>query len=352
VKLPFKKKRDNIVALDIGSRLVKVVEIGKDADALTLLRYGTSHVSPDAVVEGEVMDRDLLLESIGQALENAGIEKGEVISAISSRSVIIKRLLMDQMSEDEARVLIEMEASSHIPFEIEDVSLDFQILDYDAGDSKMEVLLVAAKREVIYEHISLLKEVGLTATVIDVDSFAIQNLHEALGIDEPLATLVNVGSEITNVNIVRDGFPLFTRDFSVGCGQYLEALQRDLQITYEDALDMLSTSNLEADDNQEAGEEALAKLSEEIAIGLERSLAYLRSSGDVEELSSIFLSGGGGTLPSLQEKLEERLRIPVKIVNPIAALQVPEEIQESLMVDGVSTLLTVAVGLGMREVLQ
>jgi type IV pilus assembly protein PilM len=328
-----------------------VVEIGRSEGRPTLLRFGTAHVSPDAVVEGEIMDRELLLSAIESAFESAEIKKDKVVTAVSSRSVIVKRLLMDRMTAEEARALIEMEASSHIPFDIEDVSLDFQVLEPNAGDGKMEVLLVAAKREVIYEHLSLLRDAGLTPTVIDVDTFAIQNLHEGVGGEEPLATLVNVGSEVTNVSIVRDGFPLFTRDFSVGCGQYLEALQRDLEIPYEDALRLISTNNLDRTHPEEAGQETIARLSEEIAVGLERSLAYLRSAGEVEELSAVYLSGGGGNLPVLRERLEERLRLPVKTVDPLSALEIDPDVETEMRELGLPALLGVAVGLGLREVL-
>ncbi len=350
MKLPFKKESDHIVALDIGSRLVKVVEIGNGDSGPRLMRLGTAHVSPDAVVEGEIMDRDLLLEAIETAFAEAGIKKDKVVTAISSRSVIVKRLLMDPMTEDEIRALLEMEASSHIPFDIEDVSLDFQVLDPDGAEGKMEVLLVAAKREVIYEHLSLLRDADLLPTVIDVDSFAVQNVFEGLGHGDTLATLVNVGSEVTNVSIVRGGFPLFTRDFSIGCGQYVEALQRDMEISYDDALELISTNNLDRTQEAEAGTEAIGKLAEEIAVGLERSLAYLRSSGEVEELSEIHLTGGGGNLPVLRERLEERLRLSVKTVDPLSALEIEPEIEDEIRDQGLPSLLGVAVGLGLREV--
>lgn len=352
MKLPFQKESDAVVALDIGSRLVKVVEIGPGQTRPKLSRMGSAHVSPDAVVEGEIMDRELLLEAIDAAFVDAGIPKDKVVSAISSRSVIVKRLLMEQMTEDEVRALLEMEASSHIPFDIEDVSLDFQVLESDASDGKMEVLLVAAKREVIYEHVSLLREAGLNPMIIDVDSFAIQNLYEGIGEADTLTTLVNVGSEVTNVSIVRNGFPLFTRDFSVGCGQYIEALQRDLEIPYEEALELIATNNLDKTQSEEVGQEAINKLAEEIAVGLERSLAYLRSSGDVEELSSVHLTGGGGNLPVLRERLEERLRLSVKTVDPLAALEIDDALEDRIRDHGLPSLLGVAVGLGLREVAQ
>ncbi len=350
MKLPFQKESDRVVALDIGSRLVKVVEIERGEQGPRLLRMGTAHVSPDAVVEGEIMDRDLLLEAIDTAFATAEIKKEKVVTAVSSRSVIVKRLLMDPMTEDEIRALLEMEASSHIPFDIEDVSLDFQVLDSDAEDGKMEVLLVAAKREVIYEHLSLLRDADLNPTVIDVDSFAIQNLFEEAGENEELSTLVNVGSEVTNVSIIRRGFPLFTRDFSIGCGQYLEALQRDLEIPYNEVLELISTNNIDRTQPEEAGAEAIGKLAEEIAVGLERSLAYLRSSGEVEELSAIHLTGGGGNLPVLRQRLEERLRLTVKIVDPLVALEVDSEFEDEIRDKGLPALLGVAVGLGLREV--
>lgn len=350
MKLPFKKESDHVVALDIGSRLIKVVEIGQGETGPRLLRIGTAHVSPDAVVEGEIMDRELLLEAIEAAFAAAEIKKDKVVTAVSSRSVIVKRLLMDQMSEDEVRALLELEASSHIPFDIEDVSLDFQVLEPDAGDGKMEVLLVAAKREVIYEHLALLRDAELLPAVIDVDSFAVQNLYEGLGEEDNLATLVNVGSEVTNVSIVRNGFPLFTRDFSVGCGQYLDAIQRDMEVPYDEALQLISTNNVDKTQPQDAGLEAINKLAEEIAVGLERSLAYLRSAGEVEELAAVHLTGGGGNLPVLRERLEERLRLPVKTVDPLNSLEMDPDLEELIRDQGLPSLLGVAVGLGLREV--
>jgi len=349
VKLPFRKEPATIIAIDVGSRLIKVVELAAGEERPQLLRYGISQLSPDAVVGGEIMDRDLLLEGILSAFERAGIEPGPVVSAVSSRSVIVKRLLMDQMAEDVARELIEAEASNHIPFDVEDVCLDFQVLEPDAGEGKMEVLLVAAKREVIYEHLQLLREAQMRPKIIDVDAFAIQNLHEALGIDQSLYTLVNVGSEITSINIVREGIPVFTRDFAAGCNSYLETLQRDLQIPYEEALNLLG-KGVDALEAEETGQESLSQLVEEIAIGLERSLAYLRSSGELEDLGTIYLSGGGGNLPNLKEKMEERLRMPVKAIDPTEALVVDEELEARIRDEGSATLLNVAIGLGLREV--
>ncbi len=350
MKLPFQKESDRIVALDIGSRLIKVVELERGEHGPRLVRLGTAHVSPDAVVEGEIMDRDLLLEAIDSAFVEGDIKKDKVVTAVSSRSVIVKRLLMDPMTEDEIRALLEMEASSHIPFDIEDVSLDFQVLDPDGEDGKMEVLLVAAKREVIYEHLSLLRDADLTVSVIDVDSFAVQNLFDESSESGELATLVNVGSEVTNVSIVRNGFPLFTRDFSIGCGQYMEALERDLEIPYNEVLELISTNNIDRTQPEEAGAEAIGKLAEEIAVGLERSLAYLRSSGEIEELSAIHLTGGGGNLPVLRQRLEERLRLTVKIVDPLTSLEMDSEFEDHVRDQGLPSLLGVAVGLGLREV--
>jgi type IV pilus assembly protein PilM len=349
VKLPFKKDQDRVVALDVGSRLVKVVEMSRGDQSPRLLRYGLAHLSPDTVVEGEIMDRDLLLEGINQAFSSAAIGKGRVVSCISSRSVINKRLLMDQMDPEDARGLIEAEAASHIPFDVEDVCLDFQILEPDAGNGKMEILLVAAKREVVYEHLALLRDAGLKTNLVDVDSFAVQNLHESFGSENSLATLVNVGAEVTNVNIVRDGFPLFTRDFAVGCGSYIEALQRDLQISYEDALDLVNSTG-QTDNQEKAGETAVRDLAEEIAVGLERSLAYLRSTGELEDLGTVRLSGGGGNLSVLKRTLEDRLHLPVETVDPLSVLTVEKELAQKIRDGGVATLLSVAVGLGMREV--
>ena len=163
------------------------------------------------------------------------IKTRAVATAVSGHSVIVKRVSLPVMSEEELYDRIQSEASQHIPFDIADVNLDYQLLE--SLDSQMDVLLVAVKKDKILNHTNVLAQSGKTPTVVDIDAFALQNCYEMNYDPDPSQTvaLLNVGASVMNINIVRGGIPLFTRDVSVGGNQYTDALQKELDLSYEDA---------------------------------------------------------------------------------------------------------------------
>ncbi|MBU8921543.1 MAG: type IV pilus assembly protein PilM, partial [Bacteroidales bacterium] len=248
ISLPFRKKTST-VGLDIGSSLIKMIEIDHSGDVPRIVHFGMNRLLPEAIVEGEIMDRNLVIDGIRECMEQAGITSTEVVSAVSGRAVIVKKVVMDKMAPEDAQEAIFWEAEQHVPFDIDDVCLDFQILKEDIGANQMEVLLVAAKKDMVNMHASLIREAELVPKVIDVDSFAVQNCFETnqftddlelneddempAGDDEKVIGLINIGSDVTNINIIQGSSPHFTRDISVGVRSYIENLQKDLSISYE-----------------------------------------------------------------------------------------------------------------------
>src|ERR671915_125600 len=216
------------VGLDIGSGLIKLVAISHGSGEPVLTKVAFASVMNDAIVEGEVMDPGIVA---------AAIKSKRVVTAVGGRDVIIKKIAMDRMKETDARGVIRWEAEQHVPFDMDNVELDFQILDPDSEGLQMTVLLVAAKRELVEHKISLLAEVGLEASVIDVDAFA---LHNAFEVNYPEAMrgvvgLVNVGHETTNINILDDGIPVLTRDIPIGTRRFKEDLQRERGLSADEA---------------------------------------------------------------------------------------------------------------------
>lgn len=342
----FSRTRTTI-GLDIGSGLIKLVVITHGSGDPVLSKVAMRTVVDDAIVEGEVMDPGIVSEAIRSLFQELGIKPKNVVTAVGGRDVIIKKIPMDRMKETEARELIRWEAEQHVPFDMDNVELDFQILDPESEGLQMSVLLVAAKRELVETKLSLLKDIGIDASVIDVDAFA---LHNAFEVNYPDAMkgvvgLVNIGHEATNVNILDEGVPVLTRDLPVGTRRFREDLQRERGLSAEEAQKLLQgfeTSDVLTPFLQSRGEE--------LAVGIERAAAFLQTaSRSAAGLSRLFLSGGGARIPGLAKVLGERLKMPVQLANPIERIQVADGVFDQMNVDEVAPLLMLPVGLALRQ---
>ena len=237
------------VGLDIGSGIIKLVVIDHGGSEAELTKVATTEVAADAIVEGEVMDPGLVSEAIRGLFEAAGVKRKSVVTAVGGRDVIVKKIQMDRMKEADAREVIRWEAEQHVPFDMANVELDFQILDPDAEGLQMNVLLVAAKRELVESRVGLLGEAGLDPGIIDVDAFAIHNAFELNHPDamQGVVGLVNIGHEVTNVNILEDGIPVLTRDLSVGTRRFREDLQREKGVAADEAEKIIQGVSQHAD---------------------------------------------------------------------------------------------------------
>ena len=343
----FFNRNKTTVGLDIGSGLIKMVVVSHGSGEPILSKVGMRAVVDDAIVEGEVMDPGIVAEAIRSLFQELGIKPKNVVTAVGGRDVIIKKILMDRMKEGEARELIRWEAEQHVPFDMDNVELDFQILDPEAEGLQMSVLLVAAKRELVETKVSLLKDIGIEPSIIDVDAFA---LHNAFEINYPdamkgIVGLVNIGHEITNVNILDEGIPVLTRDLPVGTRRFREDLQRERGLSSDEAHKLLQ--GFEASDILTP---FLLSRGEELAVGVERAAAFLQtSSRSAAGLSRLFLSGGGARIPGLAKVLGERLKMPVQLANPLERIQVADGVFDSMNVDEVAPLLMLPVGLALRQ---
>ena len=335
------------VGLDIGSGLIKLVAISHSSGGPVLTKVACTSVMNDAIVDGEVMDPAIVAEAIKGLLASAGIKTKNVVTAVGGRDVIIKKIAMDRMKEVEAREVIRWEAEQHVPFDMDNVELDFQILDPQGEGLQMTVLLVAAKRELVEHKMALLSGLGLEANIIDVDAFA---LHNAFEVNYPEAMrgvvgLVNIGHETTNINILDDGVPVLTRDIPVGTRRFKEDLQRERGFSAEEA-----DKVLQGVESSEVLDPFLDSRGEELAVGIERAAAFLQSaSRSAGGISRVFTTGGGARIPRLNKVLSDRLKIPVQLANPIETLQVADGVFDLLPVDEVAPLLMLPIGLALRS---
>ncbi len=341
----FGRKRTT-VGLDIGSGLIKMVVIDRSSGEPVLTKVAFASVVDDAIVEGEVVDTGIVTDTIKGLMATAGVKTKKVATAVGGRDVIIKKVTMDRMKETEAREMIRWEAEQHVPFDMDSVELDFQILD-PAGDGlQMTVLLVAAKRQLVETKMALLAEAGLEASIIDVDAFALHNAFELNYPDaqQGVVGLVNIGHEITNVNILEEGLPVLTRDIPVGTRRFREDMQRERGISAEEA-DQL----LQGFERNELLDPFLETRGEELAVGIERAAAFLQSaSRSSAGLTRLYTTGGGARVPGLNRVLADRLRMPVQLANPVERLRVAEGVFDTMNIDEVAPLLMLPVGLALR----
>ena len=273
--MQFFGRKKITIGLDVGSGLVKAVVMDHSSGTPELVKVVVTPLNDTAIVEGEVMDHAIVAEAIRQTLEATGVKKKQLVAAVGGRDVIVKKISIERVKEAQARELMRWEAEQHVPFDMESVELDFQILDPDGDGLEMSVLLVAAKRDLVEAKRHLLDEAGAGPTVIDVDAFALHNAFETNHPDAMKGTvaLLNIGNEITNLNILDEGVPILTRDLTVGTRRFREDLQRESGVGADEAEGLLRGF-----DRHPALESAVAMRGEEIAVGVERAATFLATS--------------------------------------------------------------------------
>ena len=333
------------VGLDIGSGFVKLVEVDHSGDQPEVCRVAIEPLLPDAIVEGEVMDPGLVADTVKSLIERVGIKGHDVVTAVGGHDVIIKKIEMDRMKESDAREVIRWEAEQHVPFDIKSVELDFQVLNPLEEGLQMEVILVAAKKELVDNKTALLADAGLTAAVIDVDAFALHNAfeHNYPEAMEGIVALVNVGHEVTNVNILEDGVPILTRDIPFGSRRVREDLQRERGLTAEQAEDVVQGRESLDDFSRFVGQSA-----DEVAVGIERASAFLMTRQSGEGLGTIYLSGGGSRIPGMTDALAERMNVETHQVNPFERTPVRPDAAVNLNLEEASPMLLLPLGLALR----
>ena len=348
-------KKGNLVGLDLGSSAVKLVqlkELGRGG-GYRLVNLGVSPLSPEAIVDGAIMDSGLVVDVIQNVFRENKVKGGDVALSLSGHSVIIKRVSLPTMNEEELAESIQWEAEQYIPFDIQDVNIDYQILQGGAqtGDGNMDVLLVAVKKSKITDYTSVLHQAGKNPMVVDVDVFALQNAYEVNYNPEPDQTiaLVNIGASVTNIAIMQGINSVFWRDISIGGNQYTDAIQKELNLSFEKA-EALKRGEEAAGENADKLNQILKQVSQDVGSEVQKTLDFFKATTSGESATKIMLTGGSSRVPGLQELLAERFGVPVEMFNPFQAIQVnekhfpPERLQE------LAPNLAVAVGLALRRV--
>jgi type IV pilus assembly protein PilM len=343
-----------VVGLDIGSSAVKAVELKPVGKGFRVAAFGSEPVPQDAIVDGAIIDAGAVADSIRRVFENNKAFKAkDVCASLSGNAVIVKKITLPVMTESELGESIYWEAEQYIPFDIQDVNLDYQILDPGTGpDSRgsMEVLLVAAKKEKIGDYTGVIAQAGRAPVIVDVDAFALQNAYEVnYGLEGAhIVVLLNAGASAININILQGDQSVFTRDISIGGNAYTEAVQKELDLPFEAAEQLKKGIPVDGASFEEA-RPVLRAVTENVLLEIQKTFDFFKATAASEQIDRIMLSGGASRVDGFRDMLHERIGAPVEEFDPFRAI-----VWDGKKVGGDPTehaaTAAVAVGLALRKV--
>lgn len=342
-----------LVGLDIGSSSIKAIELRGKPGSLQLVSLGYEKLQPDCVVDGQIIELNSVSNTINKIFKEHQIKNDRVVAGVSGHSVIVKNIEVPLMSDEELEESIDWHAEEHIPFDIADVSLDYQIVG--SGPNALFVLMAACKRDRVGNVKQVIQLAGKQPTVIDVDSFALQNCFEVNYFPDPRQSLaiLNIGASTMNINILQGIKSVFTRDVTIGGNQFTGLLQKELGLSFEQAEDVKRGAQPPADkaDPQEV-ETLLATASETLALEVRKTLDFYRTTAgdDASPVEKILITGGGSKLRDLEAYLADRLEMPVERFDPFRQIKVDNRRFDPDYIREVMPEMAVAVGLALRGV--
>lgn len=344
-------KKDHLIGLDIGSRTIKLGEVLNTKKGHILQKFGMTDLPQGAIVEGRVKDAALVANTIRGLVKDLDIKEQNVATSVAGYSVIIKRISVARMTEQELEDSIQYEAEQYIPFDVQDVNIDFHILgQHETNPNQMHVMLVAAKKEIVNEYVDLLEMATLNPCVIDIDVFALERVFEE---NHPGETgniaLIDIGANKMNINIVKDCMSTFTRDVTIGGEQITRELASRFECSFEEAEAIkLGEKTEQAPEGQvhEIIHTYISRWGDEVR----RAIDFYYSTAPEEEIKRIVLSGGAVQTPGFADLLSAETSIEVQICDPFTSMSINEKFNDVDYLQKIASQAAICMGLALRRV--
>jgi type IV pilus assembly protein PilM len=340
-----------LIGLDIGSSAIKLAHVKPVGVEFRVKKFGVYPLPPDAIVDGAIMDHVSVIEGIKTALRELKVKEKEIATSLSGHSVIIKKVVLPTTTPEELGESIQWEVEQYIPFDIKDVKIDFQVIGPLKEDpSKMDVLLVAVKTDLVNDYVSVIKDAGLTPTIVDIDSIAAGNAFELCHpvSDEQVPMVVNVGASFMNINILHSGVPLFTRDVPMGGGMYTSEIQKQLAVSFDTA-EELKVGKKNAAERAGKIAEIMRTVSNILSTEVQRSYNFFSATYPDRLVTKVYLTGGAAKSAFLKEMLTEKIGVDVELFDPFEGLMLEEGSVDRSLAAGFNTAATVSIGLALRN---
>ena len=338
-------------SLDIGASSIKLITMENHGGNYAIRSMGIRELPVEAIVSEEIKDRDTVIFNIQNLVEQTDQKIKEVVLSVSGHGVLTDKITIDKKSGAEAEQAILFEAEQRAPFDVEDVTMSYCIIDTDEETNKMDVLLVAARNEFLNSYLEVIQDAGLKPVVVDTDALAILNAYEInYDIDPSRVTaLVNIGYDVTNVTFIKDGKYHSTRDVSTGGRIVYDTIQREFQLNQELTTKAIK-GEMESSIDQDMLKATVITSSEEMLSGVEVAFSYFKSLAKVNNIDWIILSGGGALIPYLPEFIQSKLNIPIEIANPLRNIEYDPDMFSYIQPERIAPLLAVSIGLAARKV--
>jgi type IV pilus assembly protein PilM len=346
-------KSKSVVGLDIGSSAVKAVELKAVGKGYKVVAFAMEPVPPDSIVDGAIIDGAAVADAIRRVFENKAFKTKEVAASLSGNAVIVKKINLPVMTEAELAESIYWEAEQYIPFDIQDVNLDYQILNAGAGaeaGGTMDVLLVAAKKEKIADYTGVISQAGRLPVIVDVDAFALQNAYEVnYGLEpDAVVVLLNAGASAININIVTGDQSVFTRDISMGGNSYTEAVQKELNLPFESAEAAKRGQPVEGVTFEEV-QPVLHAMTENVLLEIQKTFDFFKATASSDRIDRIVVSGGASRVDGFTASLQERFNTGIEVFDPFKTIAFDPVKLGITDPEGLSATAAVAVGLALRK---
>jgi len=343
--------KNQLVGLDIGSRTIKAAEVMETKKGWELKKFGTIDIEPGAIEEGVVKDPQNVSEAIRRLFEMYNIKQQNVAISIGGYSVIVKNITIQNMPEEQLYESINFEAEQYIPFDINDVNLDFQILgETENNPNQMNVLLVAAKKDMVNDYISLIDQANLNICIIDIDAFALQNIYEFnYEVQGENIALIDIGASKTSVNILKGATSVFMRDVSLGCNQINQRIASSANCSIAEAEEIahsLKSDSISPDELNSISSSIVSDWCDEIR----RALDFFYSTNPEDQIKQIFLSGGAANIKEFRELLALQSSTDVNIINPFEQFDISNDQLDSIYLKQIAPQAAISMGLAIRKV--
>lgn len=346
----FGRSAKEVVGLDVGSNSIKIVVLEHTPGGYVLRGLGVRELPPDCIVAEEIKDREQIVFEIQSLIDEVDPKIRDVVVSISGHGVLTDKITIDKKTGAEAEQAILFEAEQRAPFDVEDVTLDYHVIQIQEETGKMDVLLVAARNEFLHSYLDLIQAAGLRPVIVDTDAFAILNSYIVNYDTDPsrVTALVNIGSDLTNCTFLSGGIYHSTRDVPSGGRLVFEAVQREFRLSEEMAHKAMR-GELEAQVDPDMLKATVVAAAEELVGGMEVAFSYFRQLADVPKIDWIILSGGGALIPFLPEYVQAQMNIPIEIANPLRNIEYDPEQFADVQPEKIAPLLAVPVGLAARK---
>jgi type IV pilus assembly protein PilM len=347
----FGKKARTVAGLDIGASSIKLVKLEEKGGAYALTSLGMRELPMEVIVDEEIKDKETIIFNLQSLVEQCDPRLKEVAISISGHGVITDKITMDKKSGTEAQQAILFEAEQRSPFDVEDVTMDYHIVNVNEESQKMDVLLVAARNEFLNSYVELINDAGLKPVVVDTDAFAIFNAYDLNYEIDPqkVTALLDIGFDTTSITFIKDGLFHSTRDLASGGRIIYNTIMKEFRINQELALKTIK-GEMGASIDQDMLKATVVTASEELISGLEVAFSYFKSTAKTPQIDWLVLSGGGSLIPFLPEFIQAKLNVPIEIANPLRNVEYDPDIFKDMEPDRIAPLLAVSVGLASRKV--